>query len=162
MNTPEQRPEISPEEKARILLERLSAGFDVIPFNQHIGLKMTEVTGEVVKARFEMQPHLIGNTFKQILHGGVIATVLDAVGGAVGMTSAYQKMKGIPKEEKMMRVAKFGTIDMRVDYLQPGRGQWFEVTGKVIRTGKKVCVTQMELANDEGELIAVGTGTYLY
>jgi uncharacterized protein (TIGR00369 family) len=158
----EAKPELSPEEKARILLERLSAGFDVIPFNQHIGLKMTEVTADHVKARFHMQPHLIGNTFKQILHGGVIATVLDAVGGAMGMTAAYQKMRGEPREEKMVRVAKFGTIDMRVDYLQPGRGEWFEATGKLLRIGKKVCVTQMELTNNDGELIAVGTGTYLY
>jgi len=158
----EAKPELSPEERARILLERLSAGFDVIPFNQHIGLKMTEVSADYVKARFPMQAHLIGNTFKQILHGGVIATVLDAVGGAMGMTAAYQKMKGEPREEKMLRVAKFGTIDMRVDYLQPGRGEWFEATGKLVRIGKKVCVTQMELTNHQGELIAVATGAYLY
>jgi acyl-coenzyme A thioesterase PaaI-like protein len=30
-----------------------------------------------------------------------------------------------------------------------------------MRTGKKVAVTRMELHNEEGVLIAVGTGTYL-
>lgn len=158
----EHKTEITPEEKARILLERLSAGFNMTPFNAYIGLEMTGITEDTVTARFSMKPHLIGNMAKQILHGGVIAAALDAVGGAMGITAAYQKMKGSPKEEKMLRVAKFGTIDMRVDYLQPGRGEWFEARGKVLRIGKKVCVTQMELANDQGELIAVGTGTYLY
>jgi acyl-coenzyme A thioesterase PaaI-like protein len=30
-----------------------------------------------------------------------------------------------------------------------------------MRTGRKVAVTRMELHNDEGVLVAVGTGTYI-
>jgi len=49
---------------------------------------------------------------------------------------------------------------MRVDYLRPGLGQWFEAKGYILRTGNKVAVTRMELHNDTGELIAIGTGAY--
>lgn len=152
----------SPEEKARLLLERLTAAFNLTPFNSYIGFEITEITPELARGRFSMKPHLVGNVAKQILHGGVIASALDAIGGATGIVAAYQKMQGEPRDEKMMRVTKFGTIDMRIDYLQPGRGEWFEATGSILRIGKKVCVTRMELHNNEGELIAVGTGTYLY
>lgn len=158
----EQKHDITPEEKARILMDRLMQGFNGIAFNRHIGLGITHISESAVTARFSMQPELIGNPAFQILHGGVIAAALDSVGGAMGSAAAYVKMKGLPREEKMLRMARFGTIDMRVDYLQPGRGEWFEASGKVLRVGKKVCVTQMQLVNDSGELIAMGTGTYLY
>jgi acyl-coenzyme A thioesterase PaaI-like protein len=35
------------------------------------------------------------------------------------------------------------------------------VTGSILRDGKKVVVTRMELQNEEGVLIATGTGTYI-
>jgi uncharacterized protein (TIGR00369 family) len=162
-DTSEKTP-LSPEEKARLLLERMKAGFDGTPFVKLVGLELTEITAESVRAHFAMKPELVGNTFKQILHGGVIATALDTVGGAMGYVAIYQFMKqqGLAREERYARLARFGTIDMRVDYLQPGRGQRFEVTAEPLRVGKKVFVTRMELRNDGGELIAVGTGTYMY
>lgn len=158
------KPALSPEEKARILLERMKNGFDNTPFVKLIGLELTEITEDSVRARFAMKPELVGNTFKQILHGGVIATALDTVGGAMGFVAVYQYMKqqGVSREERYTRMARLGTIDMRVDYLQPGRGQHFEVTAGTLRVGKKVFVTRMELRNDSDELIAAGTGTYMY
>ena len=53
-----------------------------------------------------------------------------------------------------------GTIDMRVDYLRPGRGKYFIGTGYVLRVGKKIAVTRMDLHNEQEVLIATGTGTY--
>lgn len=157
-------PALSPEEKARILLERMKSGFDNTPFVKLIGLELTDITPEGVRARFDMKPELVGNTWKQILHGGVIATALDTVGGAMGFVAVYQYMKqqGLTREERYARMARLGTIDMRVDYLSPGRGQQFTVTASPLRVGKKVFVTRMELRNEADELIAAGTGTYMY
>jgi uncharacterized protein (TIGR00369 family) len=59
------------------------------------------------------------------------------------------------------RFAKIGTIDMRIDYLRPGLGDYFIATGYVLRAGNKVAVTRMELHNHERQLIAVGTGAYV-
>ena len=50
---------------------------------------------------------------------------------------------------------------MRVDYLRPGRGNRFQSSGTVMRTGNKVAVTRMELRNEENVMIAVGTGAYI-
>lgn len=156
------KPDISDEEKAKILKERLQMGFNMIPFNQVIGLKVTEVSLSAIAAEFAMQPQLVGNMFKQILHGGVIATALDAVGGAMAMSAAYAALKGIAKEERLARINKLATLDMRIDYLQPGRGQLFAVSASLLRVGKKVCVTRMELHNESGDLLAAGTATYMY
>lgn len=154
--------DISDEEKARILQDRLKMGFNMIPFNQVIGLKVTDMLPDVIRAEFAMQPQLVGNMFKQILHGGVIATALDAVGGAMAMSAAYVALKGTAKDERLARINKLATLDMRIDYLQPGRGKLFTVTSSLLRVGKKVCVVRMELHNDSSELLAAGTATYMY
>jgi uncharacterized protein (TIGR00369 family) len=65
------------------------------------------------------------------------------------------------EEEGLAIFANLGTIDLRVDYLRPGKGAWFDASAEVIRTGKRVVVTRMEMLNDESKLIAVGTGTYI-
>jgi uncharacterized protein (TIGR00369 family) len=75
--------------------------------------------------------------------------------------SAVERMRGLSFDEISERIARIGTIDMRVDYLRPGRGTQFHSSGKVMRTGRKVAVTRMELKNSEDVLIAVGTGAYI-
>ena len=57
------------------------------------------------------------------------------------------------------RFSRLGTIDLRVDYLRPGRGNEFIATAHIIRAGSKVTVARMELHNEEGTHIAFGTGT---
>lgn len=153
---------ISDQEKAQILQERLKTGFNMIPFNQTIGLKVTEMGADAIRAEFAMQPQLIGNVFKQILHGGVIATALDVVGGAMAISAAYAALKGTPKEQRMARINRLATIDMRIDYLKAGKGELFTTTATLLRLGKQLCVTRMELHNEKNELIAAGTATYMY
>lgn len=153
---------ISDQEKAQILQERLKMGFNMVPFNQAIGLKITEMGAEAIRAEFAMQPQLIGNVFKQILHGGVIATALDTVGGAMAMSGAYVALKGTPKEQRLARINRLATIDMRIDYLKAGKGELFTATATLLRVGKQICVTRMELHNEKQELIAAGTATYMY
>ena len=65
------------------------------------------------------------------------------------------------KANARKKLAKLGTIDMRVDYLHPGKGKEFTISATPLRIGNKVAVTRMEFHNEDGVLIAVGTGTYL-
>ena len=96
------RTEMTPEEKGQLLLDRLKSAFDNTPFVRVIGLELTHASTDVVTARFDMKPELVGNTIKQILHGGVIATALDMVGGMMGLVAIYPRMKedGVPREER--------------------------------------------------------------
>ena len=64
-------------------------------------------------------------------------------------------------ELRQLRFGQLGTIDLRVDYLRPGRGESFTATGHNLRTGRRVAVARVELRNDLDELIAVGTGSYV-
>ncbi len=132
-----------------------------LPFNRLIGLKVKSINLENAKTECTMQADLIGNPVQKTLHGGVISSVLDATGGLVASAGIVQKMKDKPADTVLRQFTRIGTIDLRVDYLRPGRGQTFTAEANIMRSGQKVTVSRMSLHNDEGLLIAVGTGTYL-
>ena len=132
-----------------------------IPFNKHIGLKVDKFNADEVVFKIDMREELIGNWLQGILHGGVIASALDVAGGTVALVGAYAQRRDMPKEERMKSLSKLGTIDMRVDYLRPGKGKAFFASASILRIGSKVAVTRMEFKNEEDDLIAVGTGTYM-
>ena len=127
-----------------------------IAFNKYLGLKVESFDANAPKLRFEMRPELVGNPARQILHGGVISATLDVAGGFAIMLSLAAEMTGIPTSFPNM-----GTIDLRVDYLRPGRGKHFVATARIVRKGKRIAVTHMELHNDAGELIATGGAAYV-
>lgn len=132
-----------------------------IPFNKLLGFQVETLKPGFVAVKFDMRDDFIGNYVHGILHGGVISAVMDATGGMAATVSILEKMQGKTVEEIANRLAKIGTIDLRVDYLRPGRGEHFRSTGSIMRAGNKVAVTRMELHNHKGLLIAVGTGTYI-
>lgn len=132
-----------------------------IPFNKVLGLKIESMKIEDVRVRFEMKEAFIGNFVQGILHGGVISAVLDTTGGLTASLGVIQNMAGRTVEEIGKSLTRIGTIDLRVDYLRPGKGNYFVATGSIMRAGRRVSVTRMELYNDKNTLIAVGTGTYI-
>ena len=103
----------------------------------------------------------MGNPQQAILHGGVTAAILDTIGGLIAILHAVKDLAPIDPQVFQGLLAKMGTIDMRVDYLRPGRGSLFIATAEVLRKGNKVAVCRMELHNQDNEHIALGTGTYL-
>lgn len=151
-----------PMEHNSALYAALLQGFNTAPFNVLLGLRIEGITADRCTARFDMRPDLVGNTVHGILHGGVTSAVLDTIGGATATVGAWQRMASLDPHERVTRLGKLGTLDMRVDYLKPGRGDWFVATGTILRAGNKVMVTRMEMHNHEQALIAAATGTYLY
>lgn len=149
-------------EKVRLLQQRLIDGCNLIPFNQHIGFRLTHIADDRVHGELDMRPELVGNVHKQILHGGVVATMLDSIGGCAAVAAAFAKLSGQPREERLRRLAQLGTIDMRIDFLAPGRGQHFTATAEVVRIGSTICATGMRLENEDGRLIATGNAVYHY
>ncbi|WP_022850033.1 thioesterase family protein [Limisalsivibrio acetivorans] len=132
-----------------------------IPFNGLLGLDVNIKNIHESEIRIKMREDLVGNYVMGILHGGVIASTLDVMGGLTSVLSLIDKFRDKSMEELMEKLSTFGTIDLRIDYLRPGRGREFIAAGTVLRTGNKISVTRTQLHNDEGLLIAVGTGTYL-
>ena len=130
----------------------------IIPFNRVLGLRIDLLDFKAPRLRFDMRPELVGNPVRQILHGGVISATLDVVGGlAIALASITRKGEEMPARH----FPDIGTIDLRIDYLRPGRGHYFLATGRVVRLGGRVAVAHMELVDDTDEQIATGSGAYI-
>lgn len=133
-----------------------------IPFHRLIGLEVTRFASDISEVRFRWKSDLVGNAPQGILHGGVTATALDMCGGLVAIASVVESLPHeTPTEDVIKRISRCGTIDLRVDYVRPGRGDTFITTSHIIRSGNKVAVARMELHNQDNMLIAFGTGTYM-
>lgn len=131
-----------------------------ITFNQVLGLKVQSLRPQFV-VRFDMRPELVGHDHYQRLHGGVIASALDATAGCALMQAIADKHPSDSTEQVMHRFLRMGTIDLRVDFLRQGLGRHFIATAEVTRLGGRVASTQMRLVNNEGTLIATGAGAYI-
>ncbi|HVB47249.1 MAG TPA: thioesterase family protein [Burkholderiales bacterium] len=148
----------TPRAAQRVLKEHLRKIFEErVPFNRVLGLKLVSLDTKNPRIRFDMRPDLIGNPTRGALHGGVISSVLDVTAGMV-IHLAFIERHGLQED---LVFPNIGTVDLRVDYLRPGRGKHFVATGRVLRMGRRIAVAHVELANDEGELIATGAAAYV-
>jgi uncharacterized protein (TIGR00369 family) len=132
-----------------------------ITFNQFLGLKVDSLVPGDVRLSLAMKPELVGNFVQGRLHGGVISTLLDALGGLSLMVAIAERHPGDSALQVLNRFAKMGTIDLRVDFLRQGLGQRFVGHGEVTRLGGRVGSTQMRLLNEEGTLIATAAAAYI-
>lgn len=132
-----------------------------IPFNKLLGLKATDIRPELVRAKLAMRPELIGSMAHQRLHGGVISAALDSMAGLAIMAAIAARHLDEPPAQRLKRMARLGTIDLRVDYLRQGIGSEFHFSARVLRLGSRVASTQMECTGVDGQLIATGSAAYI-
>lgn len=132
-----------------------------IVFNQVLGLKITSLKPERVVARIDMKPQLVGHYAYNRVHGGVISAGLDAMGGLACMAAIGARHMDESPEQRLHRFAKLGTIDLRIDYLRPGIGEFFELRAEVMRLGSRVASTRMEFLGPDGKLLSCGAGAYI-
>lgn len=132
-----------------------------MPFNRELGLELREFEADRAVLVFERQERLVGNALQKILHGGVIAAGLDVAAGLVCVGSALLRHEGISEQEFHRRLGRMGTIDLRVDYLRPGRGERFTITSTLLRGGNKIAVARAELHNEQALHLASATATYI-
>jgi len=132
-----------------------------ILFNQVLGLKIDAVSSEGVAGHIDMRRELIGHYAHQRLHGGVISASLDAMGGLAVMAAIGARHMDVAPAQRLLRFAKLGTIDLRIDYLRPGIGERFELRAQVMRLGSRVASTRMEFLTADGTLLSTGSAAYI-
>ena len=118
-----------------------------IPMHKFLGLKIELLEKNFVRISVPFRKELVGDFRTNRWHGGVIATVMDSVGGIIGA------MHFTSLEDKI------ATIDLRVDYLKGAGPTGIMVEGKTIRFGNRILVTRMK-AFQNNILIAEGKGVY--
>jgi uncharacterized protein (TIGR00369 family) len=134
---------------------------EMIVFNQVLGLKITSLKPTEVRGRIDMKRDLIGHFSFNRIHGGVISAGLDAMGGIAVMAAIGARHMDETPTQRLHRFGKLGTIDLRIDYLRPGIGEYFELRAEVMRLGSRVASTRMEFLGADGKLLSTGSGAYI-
>src|SRR6185295_15797791 len=83
---------------------------ELIPFNKFLGIRMEEHRSGYTRFSLAIREEFIGDPLRRAIHGGVISTLIDVAGGAAVWSSLDDPLWG-----------RVSTIDLRVDYLRPGK-----------------------------------------
>ena len=116
------------------------------PFNAFLDLEVVSADSEKqdLVMRLKMRPEFERLAGSGQWHGGPIAAAIDIVGD-YGL--AMLLGKPLP------------TINLRVDYLRPGKGT-LTLIARIRRTGKTVGVVDIDVLNEASDLIAIGRANY--
>jgi uncharacterized protein (TIGR00369 family) len=104
-----------------------------------------DTAADVVVIRLPFRPEFRRAEDVSDYHGGVIAALIDLAAHAA---IAVQVGRMVP------------TIDLRIDYLRPAPGVDLIATAKVLRLGKSIGRSDVEIAGEGTPLLAVGRGTF--
>ena len=120
--------------------------FESMPFLEKIGIEEAVVEDGTAEFRVPYDP---SNTNHTVVHGGVMATLVDAaVAGAIHSDA----------EAKLDEMEPL-TIDMTVNYHAPVTEGDLVATADIVQRGRTIAVGECEIHNG-GELASSGTATY--
>ncbi len=116
------------------------------PFNALLGLEVVTADPEKPELvmRLKMRPEFERLAGTGQWHGGTIAAAIDIAGDY-----ALAMLVGKP----------LPTINLRVDYLRPGKAT-LTLVARVRRSGKTVGVVDVDVLSEAGELVAIGRANY--
>ena len=132
-----------------------------IAFNKLIGLRIDDLSATGVTGHIESRPELIGHELHRRLHGGVISSALDAMGGIAVLAVLGARHPDETMAQRIQRFSKLGTIDLRIDYLRPAIGPRFAMRAEVLRLGSRLAATRMEFTDSQGRLLSTGSAAYI-
>ena len=123
---------------------------EMIPFNKFLGVRVVALEPGRVELQIPWRDELIGDWIKPALHGGVISALADTAGGCA-IWGALEHPG-----------ATISTIDLRIDYLRPGRSEALFAEAVTLRVGRTVGVVDVRLfhGSARAEVIATARGVY--
>ncbi|MEO8601997.1 MAG: PaaI family thioesterase [bacterium] len=125
----------------------LAARFEAVPYHASLGLRVEAVEAERVRLRL---PYKDDNANPgQALHGGATASAIDAAGALIGWVALGGRAE-----------LEAATLDLSVDYLSAAIAQDIIVTAEVLRRGKELVYSAVDVRTDAGKRIAIGLSTY--
>jgi uncharacterized protein (TIGR00369 family) len=115
-------------------------------FNQLLGIRVEREDDTGCVATMEIRPEH-WNSIEGVIHGGVTSTLADV---AMGFGAAPH-VNGVQQSV---------TVESKIHYLRPARGSRLTAKSQVLKSGKKLIIMEAKVMDEEGNLVAVATGTY--
>ena len=115
-------------------------------FENKLRVRVTRKHRDGVTVDFPLKPELMNGA--GVLHGGVIATVADE--------AAWHALIHAYKGKRPMT-----TTELKINYLRPIVGKKMTARAYVVRAGKTLGVTRIDLFDAERHLAAIAIVTYM-
>ncbi len=114
------------------------------PYQVFLGIQLRRADADGVEIFLPFREEFLRQSGSDWLHGGVVSALIDIAGNYAVQVKVGP---GVP------------TIDMRVDYLRPSRGDLI-ATATVIKVGRRVALSDVQVRDLRGDLVAAGRATY--
>ena len=124
------------------------AGSGNIAYWHTLGVRLVAIEEGHVRLALPMRPDL--GTFRpDVMHGGAVASLIDAA--AATATRTLRR-----RDEPAWR--GLATTDMNVSFLEAATSD-IEAEGRVLRAGRTIAFTSVDVRDANGTLVAVGRVT---
>jgi uncharacterized protein (TIGR00369 family) len=117
------------------------------PFANHVGLRLASLEPDEATLEIEYDESLA--TLADVVHGGVISTLIDTAAAAAAWSTPDGSVPGAGT-----------TVGLTVEFLRAARGTDLRAVARVIKRGSSICFIDAEVTDPGGELIAKGVVTY--
>jgi uncharacterized protein (TIGR00369 family) len=117
-----------------------------MPFENSLGLRVVRKHADGVTVDFPMRAEFLNGN--GVLHGGIIAAIADE--------AAWHALVHAHEGHREMT-----TTELKVNYLRPMAGKKVVARVYVLRAGKKLSVTRVDLLDGQRRLSAIAIVTYM-
>ena len=117
-----------------------------MPFENHLKLYVAERHADGVTVHFPLAPEFLNS--QGVLHGGITATIADE--------AAWHAI-----ENHFGKPTNCTTTELKVNYLRPILGEKAVARAYLVRAGKTLCVSRVDILNDANQLAAIAIVTYM-
>ncbi|ACJ01385.1 PaaI family thioesterase [Rhodospirillum centenum] len=115
----------------------------------HLGAVLHEVRSGLVVVRLPFRPELTQQ--HGYFHAGATGAIADTAGGFAAFTL-------FPEDSAVL------SVEYKINLLNPGRGEFLEAVGRVVKSGRTLTVCQLEVNAHHGDSVspvAVGQQTLI-
>ncbi len=133
---------MQPEEAQLSIVETLKAKADNEPVARFLGTELKELSTGYAKITMKMKPEYLN--FNGVIFGGIIMSLADQA-FAYATNSVFTP--NVASQFNIHFVASAGTEDELI------------AECRVVKAGKRVCISEMTVTNQNGKLIAKASGT---
>ncbi|MGH2948069.1 MAG: PaaI family thioesterase [Solirubrobacteraceae bacterium] len=124
--------------------ERMRELYDRSPVHATLGMRLDALAPGSATVLFE--PRAEFQNVMGIVHGGTLATVADS--------ALLQAVRTLMGEDDRLT-----TLELKISYLAPARGDRFRCLGEVVRVGGSTGVATATITDADGEPVAASLGT---
>ena len=129
-------------------IERMGKVIALTPYMKHLGMELVEAQDGYAKLRLHFQKE--NTTMADALHGGAVASLIDTTGAMAAWTTA-----------EIATPRYFGsTVAVSVNYLSAVIGQDCFAEGRILKRGKEIIYTDVQVHDAAGKLCAQGNVIY--